>query len=348
MQTVLFPYNLRKTDNEYVARIVELVKRSGNYEITCSKDEFWAASKKYDYIFINWPDYFYAWRTDITDEEVEKFKEIFFQFKGLGTKIFTVFHDEYSHFGRNKNINAIFDICYGEADVVLHLGEFSQKKYEKVYQKPEHNLLFHPLYKDFNFNLEKSRSRAELAISDKKFYIIAPGSVRKKTEFDYVVKIFENLRIPSKQLVFVRQSMLPDPGFVKTVNGLKSYIYYHLQRLRYKRKGITWYHGFMDAADLSRHFLASDLIILPRLDILNSGNVTLGSQFNKPVIGPAIGNIKEILQQLGHIEVDLQSDFSSLDKVTKQTLANCPDYALKINEMAGDEVLIRQLKNILN
>lgn len=43
---------------------------------------------------------------------------------------------------------------------------------------------------------------------------------------------------------------------------------------------------------------AADLVFIPRIDILNSGNVFLGLTFNKIVVGPAVGNIEEQLKEL--------------------------------------------------
>ena len=49
---------------------------------------------------------------------------------------------------------------------------------------------------------------------------------------------------------------------------------------------------------------AADALFIPRYEALNSGNVFLGFTFGKPVIGPAIGNIGEVLTLTGNPTFD--------------------------------------------
>ncbi|MGB7500402.1 MAG: hypothetical protein WA897_11025, partial [Moheibacter sp.] len=58
---ILFAYDTTDHDNEFVRIHIGLLKELG-HEVTASLHEFWHPTTEYDFVIINWPDYFYGFR----------------------------------------------------------------------------------------------------------------------------------------------------------------------------------------------------------------------------------------------------------------------------------------------
>lgn len=78
----------------------------------------------------------------------------------------------------------------------------------------------------------------------------------------------------------------------------------------------------IDNCDLPYYIAASDVIFIQRKDILNSGNVPLGFLYHKVVMGPATGNIGEILAATGNPTFHPDNRTDILEAFEKR--ANCP------------------------
>ena len=57
--------------------------------------------------------------------------------------------------------------------------------------------------------------------------------------------------------------------------------------------------GFVLAEEVQYFFLATDLVVLPFLEILNSGSALLALSFDRPLLVPAKGGMSELQSQFG-------------------------------------------------
>lgn len=87
------------------------------------------------------------------------------------------------------------------------------------------------------------------------------------------------------------------PGRVKLkkVFDIKSYIKEKFES-KYQPPQYLFTYTPQDNYKFSLQISAADVIFIPRIDLLNTGNVLLGLTFKKVTVGPAIGNIKEQLE----------------------------------------------------
>lgn len=347
---ILFAYDTTDHDNEFVRIHIGLLKELG-HEVTASLHEFWHPTTEYDFVIINWPDYFYGFRGDITDEEVEKFNDAIENLRKTKPKIITFYHDEYSHYGRNPNLNLLYDICYDKTDIMLHLGEYSKHKDEKIYDRAVHLIMHHPLYREYSFGIEKKKARSALPVRKAKFLVIVPGAIRKKEEIDYCISIYRKLDIPNKKLVFLRSyfytyfpkinSFFTARKWVKNKYFSKYYKYFGNIRFR---------SGYLKPEELSNWLAGSDLVIIPRTDILNSGVIFMTAQYGKPMIGTGFGNMGELLDFLGQKKI---KDPRSVDKkelmdfIASQK-GNSEKLKEKVAEYSSDEKLKQEWIGILD
>lgn len=342
---ILFAYTSVPNENEFVRLHIAILQKLG-YTVFSSKEEFWNPSRHYDFVVINWPDYFYRWRTAITDEEVAAYNGAISKFKESHTKILTFFHDEYSHFGRAANLNLLFDISYGKADYLIHLGNYSKNKYEKIYDNAVHVVIPHPIFKSFQLDLDRSESRKKLGIKNNETLVIVPGVTRKQSEVDFCIRVFKKLNRSNKKLIFIRTSFLSKPAALKSFVDFKSWIYYLLFKNKYNIVDHVFVQkDFLSSEKMSSYFSAADVVIIPRTDILNSGNITLAAQFGVPIIGTGVGNMGELLESLDQNIIPQSVDAKSESLIA--IVSSPEDVKSRIESVASDETLAQLWKNLL-
>lgn len=342
MKNILFVYNISIDDNEFVELHVSLLSKLG-YNVVTSVAEFWNPSINYDFIVINWPEALFDWSFRGSDRELLDLVNRFNQFSASKSKIIFFLHDEYSNSLRSTNFNLVFDICYRKSDVFIHLGGYSYNKYSFLFSNAKHYIMPHPLYVNFNFDLDYQDCRFKLGIQKSEFFIIVPGSIRNLNEIDYCVGILKKLSIKKKKMVFLRSRFYLKPEKLVSYNHFKSWVYYLLKKNYYLfTDNITFLGGFMPPSQMSEYFAAADLIIIPRLQTLNSGNITLAAQFGKNMVGSGSGNMKEFLEELN------QNVITHNDKeVADIRIEPSTDLRDKISTLASNEYLANKWKSIL-
>lgn len=342
MNKILFAYNIVKKDNQFVARLVEILSNLDNLDIITSLQEFWSPTNQYDYIIINWPEYLFNWRKNINQSDFYKLSIRFDEFKIQGTKIICYLHDEVSHEDNNPILNEIFNLCYSQSDYLIHLGEFTLKKYKEIYPAVQHLAIPHPLFTVFNTHLNKELVRKELGFSSNYFIIIVPGKIRNKEEYQYTLQVYHKIKKKNKKIIFLNK------GF--EIESNESFLTKCVKVLRRFYLGIYDKKGFLSEEEFSKFMTIADVYILPRINIINSGNIVLCSQFNKPLIGLLIGNIKEHILQLSHIgftpnEIKMINN-NQINSMIESKI-NKINYLELIEKYNNDQLILMKYKSIL-
>lgn len=344
---VLFPYSLSEADNQFVQIHIRILQDLG-CDVTASMDEFWQPTKSYDLLVINWPDYFFAWRDNIKDDEVVLLNNTLLNWKSVGTNIITFFHDEYSHFGRSANLNLLFDICYGKSNILIHLGEYSKNKYSSIYHNAIHCIIHHPKYEKFDMNADPWVQRKQLGIKKNECFVLVPGAIRKREEIDYALKVFRSVTTPEKRMLFMRTSFLKKPTSIRSVNELKSAIYWLIFKNKYRfRDQIVFQDGFKDFDQFSQLMAAANIVVIPRTDILNSGNIILAAQFGKHIVGTGKGNMGELLKFLEQTVYSSDSIGMPINDICNSGLVD-RSLQVKIEKYSGYDVVSNQWKELLH
>ena len=80
---------------------------------------------------------------------------------------------------------------------------------------------------------------------------------------------------------------------------------------------------FLNSEIISNYTAAGDVFVILRIDSLNSGSIYLGLTFKKIIVGPAIGNMKEVLEK---------TDAYSFNPENIDSLVNALEEALKTDK----------------
>lgn len=254
----------------------------------------------YDIVNVHWPEALFNWEEPSTEELVD-LEKLIRDWKKESLLIYTK-HDFQRNKGTTPNFTRLFQVIENNADVFIHLGEFSRSFYVSKYPGARHEIIHHPLYlKNFEVS-EKEAARRKLNISKEAFVIIAPGNIRNYAERDLLIKTFKSIKCKSKVLIStnVHSEIRYDfPGRIKLkrIIDVKNNFVKRF-RDKYRPPKYIFTYSTISKEELELKMSAADLVFIPRIDILNSGNVFLGLTFNKIVVGPAVGNIEEQLKEL--------------------------------------------------
>jgi hypothetical protein len=89
-----------------------------------------------------------------------------------------------------------------------------------------------------------------------------------------------------------------------------------LQRL-YRRLHPQYHfnYSFVEEEDAQSYVNAADVLFIPRLKVLNSGNVTMGMTFGRVVVGPDSWDVGELLRATGNPVFDPERPGTAVEAV---------------------------------
>lgn len=253
----------------------------------------------YDAILIHWPELIFQ-GIEPSEEQINLLVEKFNYWK-LNMKVIYVLHNERRHKGMTTYFQRLYSLVLKNADYFVHLGKYSQSKYISLFPKATHVYIPHPLYRNFFYQYDKIEARKKLKIPINKKIIIVPGNVRSLEERSLVINAFKSIRKSNYLLLapnmYKKELNLNFRGryFIKKILDIKKILEYFYNE-EYRHYYIFNYR-FVDFETFSLMLSASDLVFIPRIENLNSGNVFLGLTYKKVIVGPAIGNITEFLNK---------------------------------------------------
>lgn len=266
------------------------------FHVESNLNTFWNKKQTYDIIQIHWPEIFFYSNSDrLPTKEYGKYlSETLRYWKKNGTKIVFTRHDERTHYVSNQEVRAnLYDIIEAEADAIVHLGYYSknQMTMSKSINYPLHVVIPHHIYDTlYPRSVSLMDARKALGIREEYKVILVFGTFRDEEENLLTKNAFEQLNVPNKYLFA--------PGWYH--NGWDKY-----QNTHITLEGNSWLgRGTVDQNMLPYCFAAADVIFIQRIRNLNSGNLPMGFFFNKTVVGPAIGNITEYLDNINNFSFD--------------------------------------------
>jgi hypothetical protein len=289
-------------NNPYVVTLSESIA-SENHFVDLEREYFWEPeTKDYDLIHIHWPEAIFRQWMIPEEEGRNELKETLRLWKQKGTKIVYTRHDEITHYTlQAEKSRKLFEIIESEADAVIHLGNYSKEQFlkNKVNLRQKHFVIPHHVYDKLYDNQgvagqarndrtarndSRDEARKGLNIPLDKFVILAFGSFRAQEEKDLIQNAFEQLDIPNKFLL--APSWNHTTRFVSEDN--------------FSEENAFLGDWIVEDEMIPDYFAAADVVFLQRLRTLNSGNLPLGFLFNKTVVGPAIGNMNEYLDNVNN------------------------------------------------
>lgn len=289
---ILLPF--KKDLNPYLDEILKFTRHKFTYAHYSEYDP------SYDIVNIHWPEAIFEW-VEPSIEQLEELENNLLVWKRKSAIVYTK-HDYQRNKGTTVNFTALFMLVEQYADVFIHLGNHSKDIYSRKFPLAKHEIVYHPVFTNSLKVFSKRKARDLLGINRDALVIMAPGNIRSFKERKLVLKSFGSLNIKNKVLIAsnMRTELQYDfPGRVR----MKKFVDFHKFFVsRFKNKHLPpkyiFNYSSISSVELSLRVSAADIVLVPRLNILNSGIVFLGLTFGKVIVGPSIGNIEEQLKEL--------------------------------------------------
>ena len=289
-----------RTINHFVSSLGKALEAQG-CEVVYGLERLWTDEVlDCDIVHFQWPEYvFGSQKKHFSNEDVERLGNRIGQLKDCGIRIFVQVHNLKPHRNQDKNVLRLYDVLYQRADVMVHMGNYSRELLQTQYPNARHVVIPHHIYDNtLPFSVSQQEARQRLHLSQEKKIILSFGKFRNDRERNFVLLLQKKLSTLNSQLSSKIIFLLP--GFYRetlhTWNPRK-FITRLFHTVSYRLKGIKFNSEVIPDDLMQCYFCAADVVLIQRLDILNSGNLPMAFAAGKVVVGPDVGNVGEILRE---------------------------------------------------
>lgn len=291
--------------------LVDLNEELGKQvDLAHSSDEFWEMRGGYDVVHLHFPEYLTyaieeAYHHGLSDgliAEVEaRLRWWAERARLVVTRHVLLPHDALA----DPMWERMYEVFYRYADGVAHFAGASIEEFRGRYcgvewfrgSEPVHVIIPHHNYASLPDRVGRDEARRRLGIRRDAAVVLVFGAIRNDAERELVLSAFRGLRRRGKVLLVSRWREK-----LRKIRWI---------RLKYWVRDLTrwWYrvhpryhfnYGFVAEEDTQLYLNAADVLFIPRLWVLNSGNVTLGMTFGRVVVGPDSWDVGELLRETGN------------------------------------------------
>lgn len=301
--------DISKLRNPFLKTLVEGIQTvDSSVEFVFGFDFFWAERIDYDILHLMWPEDL-LFPNHSSDEVKNRLDEI----RASGIKIVSTCHNLHSHKVTQANKD-IYDVMYAQSDLIIHLGKYSFNLFKEKYSTKYHIIIPHHVYD----TLYRPISNKELCcksikLSSDRNYILCMGAFRNEEEKEFILNLERKLKDSNIYILaptFLergkRRCLVDYLRFLQQIHGLKkAHPHLIIKGTHITNEEIPFYYG------------ASELCLIQRLEILNSGNLPFSLLMGKVVVGPNKGNIGEILRETGNYAFDVNNTDSVIPAIMK-------------------------------
>lgn len=276
-----------------------------NLDVEVTEEFTLNSLKTADIWHVHWPEYFLS--TNSILKSLYLLAVLIFKvclIKLYGLKIIWTVHNIHPHENNHPLLKKAFYFLFPKfCDGFIFLSQTSADEPLEWLQKiPKEKIriIQHGHYRDiYNYSKNKEEARSELGIPENKFVYLFFGQVRAYKNSLELAQEYAKLQ--------EKDSMLYIIGSTGSNKTLKE----SLLEITDKTSNIIFIDKFLDDEELNNWLSASDLIVLPYKAITNSGSVLMGLSFNKHVLAPQLGSLKELKNIIASPSLELyDSNFS--------------------------------------
>jgi len=200
----------------------------------------------------------------------------------------------------------MYEVFYRYADGVAHFAQASIDEFRHRYRntdwfhgkEPIQVIIPHQNYQSLPNAIGQAEARLRLGIPKHSKVMLVFGAIRNgDTERDLIGNTFQQIRVPGKLLLVSSwREKLAEVSWIRLKYWIRD-----LTRLYYRlHPRYHFNYGFIEEPDAQLYLNAADVLFIPRLWVLNSGNITLGMTFGKVVVGPDAWDVGELLRETGN------------------------------------------------
>lgn len=286
---------------------------SNHLELRLDHEAFWSMAGNFDVVHFHFPEYMTyeiqdAYVNGLTDEMFSAIKHRLVYWSQRAVLLITrhvlLPHDAVSDARWEK----LYETVYRYVDGVVHFAEPSIEEFKKRYAEtafihghPRHYIVPHHNYTSLPNKISRKEARRQLGIGVDTNVVLIFGSIRNEEERCLILDSFKKIQTPNKHLLVSRwREKLANVSWIRLKYWLRD-----LKRLYYRvHPHYHFNYAFVEEEDAQIYMNAADVLLIPRLHVLNSGNVTMGMTFGKVVVGPDSLDVGHLLKSTGNVTFD--------------------------------------------
>lgn len=283
---------------------------SAHCDLEHSSDAFWNMKGDHDLVHLHFPEYLTyelqaAYVSGLTEDLIQAVGQRLAFWSGRAGIVVTR-HNLLPHDAREDAMwERMYETVYSYADGVVHFAYASMDEFQVRYagtafhrgRPPRHAIIPHQNYSSLPNEIGREEARQKLGIANDANVMLVFGAIRSDGEKDLIMNTFRSLGIARKVLlVSWWREALAEVSWIRLKYWLRD-----LVRLYYRtHPRFHFNYDFVEEADTQLYLNAADVLFIPRLQVLNSGNVTLGVTFGRVVVGPDSWDVGELLRESGN------------------------------------------------
>ena len=299
---------------------------AGMCDLTHSADLFWSMQGDFDVVHLHFPEYMTfahqdAYIKGLSDDMIAATVERL-QFWGRQARLVITRHVLLPHDAlEDPQWEKMYEAVYRHVHGVVHFAQASVDEFRKryaatkfVHGPPEHAIVPHHNYMSLPNQISRSEARRRLGIAENSRVMLVFGAIRNDEERDLILTTFQGLRQKHKILLVSKwRETLAKVSWIRLKYWLRD-----LNRLYYRwHSSYKFNYGFVEEVDTQLYLNAADVLFIPRLKVLNSGNITLGMTFGKVVVGPDSWDVGQLLRETGNPVFDPDRPETAIAAVEK-------------------------------
>jgi len=285
-----------------------------NVNVTCSVPELWNNWYQYDIIHFMWPDSILKGGHTLADVQ-----DLLAKIREKNIRTIATVHNLRPHYCSSKSRIECYNLVYQNCEYFVHMAKFSCELFKTIYPDARHIIIPHHLYSRIYTPLDRTDNvYNKLHLRKRYKYILCLGSFRSNEERLMIKELSTTISPDGYKIIapsyFPIRSSRERSRIIRAVKFILHKIL---------EPSIIFYaHGFVPFCDVPFYYAVSDIALIQRKVILNSGNLPLALLFGKVVVGPDVGNVGEILKESSNPSFNPDEPSSLVEAVKKAIKLN--------------------------
>ncbi len=291
LRVCAFPKDRFKDTQPFHALLSDSVEERGEAVL----EEFSAKrclTDRYDVVHVHHPEKFVSQRLGPRDAlRFAGFFTALWTQKAKGARIVWTAHNEGPHEPGHPLLERLYWRLFLPAlDGVVYLSESSRghlaRERPRLSRLPSFVIPHGDFRGAYPNEIDREAARRRLGYGPEHRVLTFVGNVRAYKNAGHLARTFAELPGDNLRLLIA--------GHVHTP-ALKA----EIMEVAARDPRIRLIDAFVDTADMQLYLNAADLVVLPFRKILNSGSAILALSFDRPVLVPDLGSLRELQEQVG-------------------------------------------------
>lgn len=306
---IFIPVGSSKSKNPFVQELVRSLQCAGCLVGTGSIWDL-SVNDEWEIILIQWPERLVE-EFPLKLEYFISLKKKLNELRRVKTLVATI-HNVRPHKYKSDIYVRLYSLVLKSIHGVVHMGSASVTIISSIYESEVDGkplaVIPHGNYCLFGEAVDKLKAKKLLGVRDSEVVLVI-GSIRSYAEFKLLIRaVIACKRVGLKvlyraEMSFSTHSFKAFPAIMYRL--VDEIVMIPLKTALAFMPNLIYRPGPVRFADMHLLMSGVDIVFIPRLDCLNSGNVLLAFTYGCVALGPDVGNVGDLLRSTGNVVFDV-------------------------------------------